>query len=325
MNIVQLLEQRRQGWRELESLCDKLGTRKGITDPQDATRFAALYRAACADLALSEAYQLPPANVTYLHRLVARAHNQLYRSKKFSLAGFADIVIKEAPRQIFCDPCVRICALLFFGLFLLSMMLGLAETRFPEYPERVCGDAMLEQMEASFALPMDGNLEHYLMAASHYIRHNTGIGLKCFAFGVLIIPCLFTLAYNGVVLGAAFGYMAREGVDGGENFLHFVTAHGPFELTAIALSGAAGLRVGIGLISTAGFGRFDSLRINARKAIPVIAAAAVLFFLAALTEGFLSPSPAPYLTKAIWAIFSSGLLTFYFVVLGFPRDGIDAA
>jgi hypothetical protein len=50
-----------------------------------------------------------------------------------------------------------------------------------------------------------------------------------------------------------------------------------------------------------------------------MAASAVLFSLAALTEGFLSPSPAPYIVKAVWAILSSGLISFYFVVLGFPR------
>jgi hypothetical protein len=45
----------------------------------------------------------------------------------------------------------------------------------------------------------------------------------------------------------------------------------------------------------------------------------ILFFMAAFTEGFLSPSPLPYFVKASFAIFSSGLLMVYFVVLGYPR------
>ncbi len=83
--------------------------------------------------------------------------------------------------------------------------------------------------------PTHGNLEHYVTMAAFYIRHNAGIGLQCFGFGPLIIPSLFTLGYNAVQLGAVFGYMARPDVDAGDNFFHFVTAHGPFELTAIAL------------------------------------------------------------------------------------------
>src|SRR5690606_20677456 len=111
----------------------------------------------------------------------------------------------------------------------------------------------------------------------------------------------------------------------GDNFFQFVTAHGPFELTAIALSAGAGLRMGLGLFSTGGLRRIDSLRRSALQAVPIMSAAVVLFFLAAFTEGFVSPSPLPYVVKAAWAIMSSGLMMFYFVVLGFPRGTDDAA
>jgi len=53
--------------------------------------------------------------------------------------------------------------------------------------------------------------------------------------------------------------------------------------------------------------------------LPVVGAAAVMFFMAALIEGFLSPSALPYAAKVAVAILSSSLLAFYFVVLGFPR------
>jgi hypothetical protein len=56
-----------------------------------------------------------------------------------------------------------------------------------------------------------------------------------------------------------------------------------------------------------------------RAVMPVMGSAMVMFFLAALTEGFLSPSAAPYWVKVTVAIVSSSLLAFYFVVLGFPR------
>ncbi|QDV14076.1 hypothetical protein CA51_39700 [Rosistilla oblonga] len=325
MNIVSLLEQRRHGWEELELLCNQMQNRgRTRAKAAGAARFASLYRSACADLALAEAYQLPPATVEYLHRLVGRAHNQLYRSRNFSLARSVDMLVRQAPQRIFADPCVHVCALLFFGLFWLSMLLGMSEQRLPDFPAQVVGQAQLEQMESNFEAELNAGFEHYVMMASFYIRHNTGIGLKCFAYGILIIPCIFTLAYNAVALGTSFGYMARDSTIGGENFFEFVTAHGPFELTAIVLSAAAGLRLGLGLISTTGLCRGDSLKVNAIRAIPVIAAAAVLFFLAAITEGFLSPSPLPYTFKAMWAIMSSGAMTFYFVVLGFPRAGIDA-
>jgi uncharacterized membrane protein SpoIIM required for sporulation len=157
--------------------------------------------------------------------------------------------------------------------------------------------------------------------AAFYIRHNTGIGLKCFAGGLLVIPGLFYTIFNAAHLGAAFGYMARPDVAEGANFFHFVTAHGPFELTAIVLAAGAGLRIGISWISTQGRTRLSSLRETAEDAMPIIGAVMMLFFMAAMIEGFLSPSAAPYWLKAAVAVLSCGLLTFYFVVLGFPRRG----
>ena len=47
--------------------------------------------------------------------------------------------------------------------------------------------------------------------------------------------------------------------------------------------------------------------------------AVILFVLAAGIEAFISPSELPYAVKAGVAIVSAGILTFYVVVLGFPR------
>ena len=331
MNVAKLLEKRRVQWTELERLCDAMESR-GRTDKaggahhrgaEGISRFSTLYRAACADLALADAYQLPPGTVTYLHRLVARAHNQLYRANKFEPNRWTEVIFHDAPQQIFADPCVRVAALVFFGLFALSMYMGLNESLFPGFAETMVGSAQLDAMQDMYDQPLEGSLDHYVQMSGFYIMHNTGIGLQCFAYGILIIPCLFNLAYNAIVLGTVFGFMARPETVGGDNFYHFVTAHGPFELTAIALAAAAGLRLGVGLFSTGGLTRVDSLRESALRAVPVMAASAVLFSLAAFTEGFLSPSPAPYIVKALWAILSSGLISFYFVVLGFPRQTVS--
>ena len=79
MKVADLLESRRQNWRELEQACNELeGFRiKRSMPAAKMVRFTSLYRAACADLALADSYQLPQYTVSYLHHLVGRAHNQL--------------------------------------------------------------------------------------------------------------------------------------------------------------------------------------------------------------------------------------------------------
>ena len=155
--------------------------------------------------------------------------------------------------------------------------------------------------------------------AGFYIRHNTSIGLQCFAFGLLFgVAGLFVTATNAAMLGASFGHMAAG--PHADNFYHFVTAHGPFELTAIVLSAAAGMKLGFSLIDTRGLTRTASLRRTAVEAMPTMGAAMVMFLLAALIEAFLSPSASPYWVKASVAVLSGALLVVYFLVLGYPQE-----
>src|SRR5918994_1793544 len=98
MKVADILERRRANWQELEKLSaqmESLGRRKMSSFA--LSRFATLYRAACADLALADAYQLPPNTVQYLHRLVGKAHNQLYRSRHFKFSSWLNLLVYDAP------------------------------------------------------------------------------------------------------------------------------------------------------------------------------------------------------------------------------------
>lgn len=325
MKVSELLQQRRANWQELETLCEQAQTRRARAMGAAAvSRMATLYRAACADLALADAYQLPPNTVDYLHRLVGRAHNQLYRSRQFEVGTWSRMLLHDAPQRIFNDRCIQVAFCTFWGVFILSAFLAYSKTIWPNYAEQVIGAAMVEQLEENFKEPLHGRSAgaSYAMAGA-YIYNNTGIGLRCFSFGLAVVPGIFICIYNAGILGASFGYMARPDVASGANFFHFVTAHGPFELTAIVLAAGSGLRLGFSWIFTDGFSRSASLRRTGEYCMPMIGAMIVLFFLAAMIEGFLSPSAAPYWVKAAVAILSCGALSFYFVVLGFPRGPRD--
>lgn len=340
MKVVELLERRRKNWQELERLCDELqsgrprqagresgpGSSAGSPPPGPAekvSRFGALYRAACADLALAYAYQLPQNAVQYLHRLVGRAHNQLYRSRRFEWQKWADTLLFDVPKTIFNDRCVQVMFCLFWGLFILSAYLAYSKAAWPDFAEQVLTQDGLDKLEEMYKEPIDGTRRggnENMIMAGFYTQHNTGIGLKCFSWGLLVVPGMLMTMFNAISLGAAFGYMARPELgETGDHFFHFVTAHGPFELTAIVLSAGAGLRLGLSWMMPGGLSRSSALRKAGSEVMPVVGAAMVMFFMAALIEGFLSPSGAPYAVKAFVALASSTLLAFYFAVLGFPR------
>lgn len=318
--LAETIAKRRADWERLEQLIGTLSTRAIVGARGElVAELSDYYRRACADLAMAEQYRLPPATVEYLHALVGRAHATLYRSQKFQFSTWWKVAFRVAPRQIYRDKCVQLSGLLFFGLFSLAAFLAYNEGRFPRFAERMIGQEQIKAMEDSFETPLGRGIGANASMVAFYIQHNTGIGLECFALGVLIVPGIFASVWNAIYLGACFGYMARPGVTGGDTFLEFVTAHGAFELTAIALSAGAGLRIGMGWLFTNGLTRGASMQQSAQRAMPIICVAATLFVLAAFTEGMLSPTAIPYLFKAMWLVFSSTLLMFYFIVLGYPE------
>ena len=321
MKVADLIAARQPNWIELEQLCGKMG--KSSMPPEDVHRFSVLYRAACADLALAEAYQLPPNTAVYLHRLVARAHNQLYRSRKYRWQRWIDVIFVTTPRRIFHDPCVHVATVIFWGLFAMSAFLAYQDSRWPGFCENILGQDTMDMMKKMHADSQDGygSITANSSMFGFYIWNNAGIGLSCFVSMLGVLPGVVTLAFNATYLGAAFGYMFRPEVgDSGANFQRFVTAHGPFELTAVVLSAGAGLRIGIGWIRTNGLTRMDSLLKNAREALPIAMVGMILFCLAAIIEGYISPEPAfPWPLKGVISLATSFALLFYFVVLGFPQ------
>ncbi|HEX3726826.1 MAG TPA: stage II sporulation protein M [Pirellulales bacterium] len=317
MKVSELLERRRQQWHDLENLCQALerrGSRR--LGPAAISQFASLYRAACADLALADAYQLPTETVNYLDHLVGRAHNQLYRSSTFRWRAWGHEMFVTLPGRLVREPCVWLAFTIFWSIFGLSLAFGYSSD---SYRQEVLGEALMAELQERFSKPIEHTIDDLSSAGpAFYVMHNVGIGLRCFAGGLLLgIGGLLVTISNAVTLGAEFGFMLT--VAERTNFLHFVTAHGPFELTAIVFSSAAGMRLGFSLIATDGLSRMASLRRATTAAIPIMAAAGVLFCLAAVLEGLLSPSAAPYGVKVGAAIVSLVLMFLYLFGLGLAQ------
>lgn len=322
MKVAQLLERRKVRWSELEAMCRELenGRARGL-GAVGVLRFASAYRSACADLALADAYQLPPHTVQYLHDLVGRAHNQLYRSRLFQWRTWSHEMFRRVPTMILFDRAAWLAFVIFWGIFFASMGLAYSSRAFSV---EVIGEEAMDSMERMYSQPIDGrDFDESSFMGGFYVYNNASIGLQCFAAGLLLgVGGLFITVSNALQLGAVFGYIFTT--PSRDNFIEFVTAHGPFELTAIVLSAGAGMRLGFAIVDTKGLSRMASLRKAVDRAMPTAAAAVVLFCLAAVIEGFISPSGAPYAVKAGVALLSTAILLFYIVVLGLRGRIADA-
>jgi uncharacterized membrane protein SpoIIM required for sporulation len=136
-----------------------------------------------------------------------------------------------------------------------------------------------------------------------YIRNNMTVALQCFASGLAAgIGSLFFLGFNGAFGGAIGGYLTERGL--GETFYSFLVTHAAFELTAIVLSGAAGLRIGHAWVAPGRRTRVQALVHAAREVVVIIYGVLALLFVAAIVEAFWSsgswiPLPLKYSVAAL--------------------------
>lgn len=286
----EFIARRRESWRELEQLLER-GKELHRSVPADISRAASLYRSVCADLMRARS-SFGPELVRYLDGLAARAHNLLYGTRAYRLAGLWTLVARDFPRTL--RRRWRFFALA-SALFYLPFLLGIVATLYSqEFAQTILPPQQLAMMEAMYEQGFDSgrDIEQDSAMAGFYVFNNVGIAFRCFATGILFgLGSLFFSIYNGLVIGVVFGWVTRAGHGG--NIFTFVCGHGPFELTAIVISAAAGLQMGWALVKTDGLTRLASLRSQSRELGHLIIGAAAMLVIAAGLEGFWSPSGLP--------------------------------
>ena len=300
---------RRAAWSELDGLLlqDKELHR---LHPGSISKAASLYRILCNDLTHAKSVGFGSDLVGYLDGLAARAHNALYGSRPYRFAALANLILREFPRTLRRRWKFQALA---WALFLIPCIVGVVGAMSSQaFAEGVLPPAQLAQMSEMYSDGFEGGRDGGTnsMMAGFYVFNNVGIAFRCFATGILFgVGSMFFLVYNGLTIGTTTGWVVREGH--GANILTFMCGHGPFELTAIIIAGAAGIQMGYALIDTGGRTRVGSLRAQAEELTHLVVGAAVMLVIAAGIEGFWSPSGVAPQVK--WVV--SGLNTF--LVAGF--------
>ncbi len=301
-------------WRQYERMLDEFDS---DYPAQPADDFPRLYRALCQHLSIARHRGYSAGVIDRLNPLVERGHALLYGSRKGRWRPLVRYIAGGFARDVRRDWLLLVIALLvFFGPFI--GMIGWLHFE-PEWAYHVLGEEMIVEMESMYA--SDNSLHDGRRADSDfmmfglYIYNNIGIALRTFGAGMLAgVGALFILVYNGVVLGAVSGHLTNAGM--GANFWPFVIGHGAFELTAIALAGQAGLKLGFAPIWPGRKSRMQSLKDQARDSLGLVAGFFVMLVIAAFIEAFWS---AAALDDSIKYGVGGGLWAFvilYFVFAG---------
>ncbi len=271
---------------------DARGARKGLAPP-DALTDAAVpqrYRVLCQHLALARDRGYSADLVERLNQLALAGHRLLYGTRVEPGNRMLDFIAGGFPRAVRAEGrfVAAACALLFGPFLVLLVALG----PFPDLVYYFVPPAEVAQFEEMYS-PTAEHLGRTRAADSafqmfgHYIWNNVRIAFQTFAGGLVFgIGAVVALVFNGIVLGAVAGHLTHTGY--AMTFWSFVSGHSAFELTAIALSGAAGLRLGAALVAPGRLSRKAALVAAAARAGPVVYGAGGMLVLAAVIEAFWS-------------------------------------
>jgi len=256
--------------------------------------FVSEYRDLASDLARlrTAAQGRETPELFYLSRLLAGAHNLLYRGRSLTLTDVLRLIAIEAPREVRRSwrP-VLLAGALLFGPALIAYS---AVVTHPAVAATFIPAGMLDRAEEGVRRAREGT--GYIpdpqifrpTMASQIIANNVQVTFGVFALGITAgVGSLLLLVLNGVSLGGVFGLYQSKGI--AKLLLAFVAPHGVLELTAVCIAGGAGFLLAAALLLPGRRTRRRALVENGQRAIRLVAAATVLLLVAGTLEGFVSP------------------------------------
>lgn len=305
-------------WDEFQPMADRVARAGlGVLSAGELVDFAARYRELSSDLARARTYGAEPSAVLRLERLVAAGHNALYSSRRAGTwRRLWRFLLEDSPAEV-----VRSSALIgvAFLVFLAAGFAGYASVREqPMLAQQLLPDVMLERAAAGEVREAAGlgyfvaeARERPTMAAMLFLN-NFRVCLMTFSSGIALgIGSFVIIALNGAMLGTVTGHFTNAGLTG--YLLSFIAAHGPLELTAIWISGAAGFLLGTAILRPGRRTRQAALVAAGRRALRLLGAAGPFVVVAALIEGLLSAGEQSLGMRILAAVLSAASMGAYFL------------
>ncbi|MCA1689256.1 MAG: stage II sporulation protein M [Actinobacteria bacterium] len=284
MTLDAFLTAREPDWQRLGDALRRARGRPERLGAAGALELGALYRSAAADLALARRRFPGEPVVDRLETLVRDGRQAVYgrRTRRRALRAFLATgywrEVRRRPGALALAWIALIAPALLAGGWALAdpgAAIGLVPSQFREAAGPTVAHAHLAAgAQASLA--------------SEIFTNNIRVSFVAFAGGLTLgIATLLVVAYNGVLLGVLAGLTLDNG--NFQTFVRYVAPHGLLELSCIAVSACAGLRIAWAIIDPGPVTRLESLRLGAREAVVLVLGTAVWLVVAGLTEGFLTP------------------------------------
>jgi uncharacterized membrane protein SpoIIM required for sporulation len=303
----QWLNKRRPYWERLSGLLNRAsaGGVRQLTRAE-IRETALLYRQAASDLSTLRQDSTARTYTEHVNQLLARAHHIIYSGRRASFLKILLFLRDDYPatvqRQI---RYVLLSLVILLSGSLLGSVLTLAR---PQFMRHMLGPAMVETIERH-EMWTHSIVGIEPVASSLIMTNNLSVCFVAFGGGVIFgLGPLYSMFFNGLLLGVIGVACQQHGMS--VSLWSFVAPHGSLELPSIILAGAAGLRLGRGVLFPGLYRWRDSIALAGVESTRLVAGIIPLLVIAGTLEGFFSPSAAP-----IWLKFTVGGSLFVLLLL----------
>ena len=299
------IDLRKDNWNRLDALLRQVesGGVKSLSQ-NDLRDFGLLYRQAAADLSAARADKASRTLEQYLNSVVGRAHNYIYSGQRVSPLSLWRFFAHGYPRLLRrLSGYVVLATTLFVVAGLFASVMVIVR---PAIGAEFLGPAMMNKIE-HHQMWTEGVLTAKPQSSSAIMTNNISVCFMTFAGGILAgLGSVFLLLTNGLEIGVVSTVCAQHGM--ALSLWSFVAAHGALELPSIMLAGAAGLRLGSGILFPGMLRRRESIALAGSEAVQLVSATIPLLIVAGSFEAFLSPTHIPVALKfATCAVLFTGL------------------
>jgi len=288
------IQKRTPHWERLTTLVAAASQNrlKGLSR-SELQELALLYRQVASDLSTLRQDRTSAALAAQVNHLLARAHHIIYSSRKSTWRNFLlylrdgyPLVFRQQIRYVFA------ALVLLLGGTLVATAFTLADARFAT---PILGPNVMENVERH-EMWTDSIVSVSPQATSGIMTNNLSVSFGAFAGGLLFgLGAVYMLFLNGLMLGAVAVVCQKAGM--GVLLWSFVAPHGSLELPALVIAGAAGLRLGHGMLFPGIYKWKDSVARAGGEAVRLVSGVIPMLMIAGTLEGFFSPSSAPVALK----------------------------
>jgi len=288
------IQKRQPHWERLTALVAAADRERlrGLSR-NELQEMALLYRQVASDLSTLRQDSTSAALALQVNHLLARAHHIIYSSRKSSWRNFLLFLRDGYPRVLRQQIGFVFAAAV---LLLLGMVIAAAfSLADPRFTAALAGPRVMSAL-ARHHMWTESIVSIAPQAASGIMTNNLSVSFGAFGGGLLFgLGSVYLLFFNGLLLGAVAVACQQAGM--AVPLWSFVAPHGSLELPAIVIAGAAGLRLGYGMLFPGIYRWKDSVARAGGEAVKLVSGTIPMLFVAGCLEGFFSPSGAPVALK----------------------------